>query len=183
MSDLLLEKAYNCYIVYLDNLNYGKVSQNYCLLYDAILTISNNIEDKKYIQYFENNLNCSDLFPLNITADVNRKILWTLNNSSTVLSSFVWNEIPVPKNGLFSFTTNSLPGFNYLYISIPQSTQIIILNELNMQIYDSLSSSSSTNQLFELVGTQTVGGTANNVYKKKNVYNTFNGVLFKVQII
>lgn len=182
MNTLLLEKAFNCYLIYLDNLNYGKVSQSYCLLYDAILMISNNIDDKKFAQYFENNLDCPKLHSLNITEDMNRKILWTLNSSPTLLSSFTWNEIPTPSNGVFQFTTNNLYGFNYLYVSIPQDVETILYNELDMQIYNSTVAPSGSNQLFELVGTMNVGNTINNVYKKKNVYNTNNGVLFKVKI-
>lgn len=182
MTDTLLQKAYNCYLVFLDNLNYGKVSKNYCLIYDAILCIANNVEDKQFIQYFENNLECGSLYSLNITTDMNRKILWTLNSSSTVLDGFSWNQISVPKNGTYEFTTNSLTGFNYLYIATPQEATVIIYNELNIPVFNSTLPTNSSNQLFELVGTKTVGTTTNNVYKKKNVYNTFNPVLFKVQI-
>lgn len=182
MNDTLLQKAYNCYLVFLDNLNYGKVNQNYCLVYDAILLIANNIEDKQYIQYFENNLECGSLYTLNITTDMNRKILWTLSSSSTPLDNFVWNEIAANKNATYQFTTNSLPGFNYLYIATPQDKSVIIYNELNMPVFDSSAAPNGNNQLFELVGTKTVGNNTNNIYKKKNVYNTFNPVLFKVQI-
>ena len=183
MSDLLLEKAYNCFIVYLDRLNYGRTNQNYCLLYDAILTLANDITDKQFVEYFEANLDCGTRYELQITEDMERKILWTLNSSEIVLDTFVWNEIPVPEDGTFQFTTNSLGGFNYLYISIPQGVNSYFFNELNMQIFDSLAAPTAPNQIFHLVGTMTLeNGSVNNVYRKDDVYNTYNPVLFKVKI-
>jgi len=56
--DNLLEKSYNCYIRYLNKLNKGNTEQDYCILYGAILCLKANITDKKYIEYFTNNLNC-----------------------------------------------------------------------------------------------------------------------------
>ena len=183
MSNILLEKAYNCFIVYLDRLSYGKVNQSYCLLYDAILAIANNIQEPQYIQYFENNLDCINMYYLNITDSMNRKILWTLHDSDILLNSFSWNEIDAPINDTYQFTTNSKISFNYLYVSIPQGVNSMIFNELNVQIFDSLVGPNATNQLFSLVGTMTLpNGSVNNVYRKNDVYNTYNPVLFKVKI-
>lgn len=55
--DNLLTKSYNSYLKLLTNMNYGKTEENYCLLYDSILCLKNNITDTKYIQYFINNIN------------------------------------------------------------------------------------------------------------------------------
>lgn len=182
-SNVLLEKAYNCYIAYLDNLNYGKVTQNYCLLYDAILMIANDITDQQYVEYFESNLDCNRRYVLNITDDMGRQILWTLNDSEVVLGNFNWTTIDAPINTTYQFTTNSLGGFNYVYISVPQTVNMLIFNELNVQIQDSLAPGTNPNQLFTLVGTMTLeNGNTNNVWKKKDVYNTINPVLFKVKI-
>lgn len=57
--DNLLEKTYNCYISYLNNLNFGKTEQNYSLIYGAILVLKYNITDARTVQYFENNLHCN----------------------------------------------------------------------------------------------------------------------------
>lgn len=57
--DKLKEKIINCYKQYLTNLTYGITTQDYKLLYGAILLAKNNINDQKYIEYFINNLNCS----------------------------------------------------------------------------------------------------------------------------
>lgn len=56
--DNLLEKSYNCYMRYLNNLNKGNIEQDYHVLYDSILCLKANITDTKYIEYFTNNLNC-----------------------------------------------------------------------------------------------------------------------------
>lgn len=179
----LLEKAYNCYIRFLNRLNYGNVTQNYCLLYDAILYIANDLDEEQFYQYFVNNLDCGTRYPLDITEDMDRLILWTLNESSVVLNTFQWNTIPAPADGTFSFTTNQLEGYNWLYISVPQDVNMYIYNELNMQLYDSLAPVDGVNQLFNLVGTMTtVNGDTNNVYRKNEVFNSHNRPLFKVKI-
>ena len=55
----LLQKTYNCYIFFLNNLNFGKVNQNYDLVYNATLLINSGITEPRYIEYFESNLNCN----------------------------------------------------------------------------------------------------------------------------
>lgn len=55
----LLQKTYNCYISYLNNLNFGKVNQKYDLLYGSIIFLKSGITDAKVIEYFESNLNCN----------------------------------------------------------------------------------------------------------------------------
>jgi len=184
MNNILLEKAYNCYMIYLDHLNYGKVNQNYCMVYGAILAIANNITDEQFVQYFEEHLLCENpLYKLTITEDMDRYILWTLSPSDVLLSNFSWNEIPAPTNTTYPFTTNSLYGFNYLYVSVPQNENFIIYNELNMSLYDSSIGAGELNQIFTLIGTMTLdNGNVNNVYKKNDVYNTNNSVLFKVRL-
>jgi hypothetical protein len=54
----LIEQVVNCYIKYLNNLSYGITTQDYKLLYGAILALKNNIKDEKYLEYFKNNLCC-----------------------------------------------------------------------------------------------------------------------------
>jgi hypothetical protein len=44
------------YSEFLTNLTWGKINQNYDLLYSAVLMIKNNIADEKYVQYINNNL-------------------------------------------------------------------------------------------------------------------------------
>jgi hypothetical protein len=177
----LLEKAYNCYLVYLDNLNYGNVTQNDCLLYDAILTIANNIQEEQYIQYFVANLFCGNKYPLTITSDMNRLIAWTLNESETVSNTFDWHLINAPTNVTYPIQTNSEVGFRYFYLSIPQGSNFTVTNELNMQLYDSALPKENLNQIFTFVGTATMeNGQVNNIYRKDDVYNATNSVLFKV---
>lgn len=182
----LLEKAYNCYIRYLNKLNYGTVTQNYCLLYDSILYIANDINDEQFYQYFVNNLNCKGAgssFELDITDNMDRLILWTLNSSDTVLGTFTWNTVPAPQSGNYSFVTNSVSGYNWLYLSVPQDVNLLIYNELNIQLYDSNIAAGNPSQLFTLVGTMTtVNGHTNNVYRKNDVFNSLNSVLFKITI-
>ena len=59
MVNLLL-KSYNCYISYLDNLNFGRTDQNYNLLYDSVILLKSNINNPKFIEYFINNLSCNE---------------------------------------------------------------------------------------------------------------------------
>jgi len=179
----LLEKAYNCYLIYLDKLNYGNVNQEYCLVYDAILAISNNITDEKYRQYFVNNLLCPTKYPLTITSEMNKMIMWTLNSSSNILNNFNWNNISPTGKNLYEFTTNSVPGFNFLYLSIPEDVSFIVMNELNMVIQNNLKSAGDVNQLFIFIGTSTVNGKINNIWRKKDVFNSLNKVSFKIQTI
>lgn len=61
----LLNKSYNSYIYFLDNLNNGNTNYEYELLYQAILCLKNNITDKKYVEYFESNL----LLPIRYNID------------------------------------------------------------------------------------------------------------------
>lgn len=56
--DKLLTKSFNCYMAFLTRLNKGNTSQDYCILYDSILCLKHNITEKKYLEYFTNNLNC-----------------------------------------------------------------------------------------------------------------------------
>lgn len=179
----LLQKAYDCYLVYLDNLNYGNVTQNDCLLYDAILTIANNIQEERYIQYFVANLFCGDKYPLTITSDMDRLIAWTLNEEETVDNLFDWHELEAPTNTTYRVTTNSEIGFRFFYLSIPQGVNVTIMNELDMVLYDSTLPANNVNQVFSLSGTMVMeGGQINNIYRKDDIYNATNSILFKVKI-
>lgn len=179
----LLQRAYNCYLVYLDNLNYGKVDQNYCLVYDAILTIANNIEEEQYREYFIANLLCGERYPLTITTDMDRQLAWTLNESETVTNMFDWHYLGTPSNTTYFINTNALVGFNFFHLSIPQGTNFMVQNELNIVLYDSSLPASGVNQIFSLTGTMTMpNGYTNNTFKKDDVYNTTNSVLFKVTL-
>lgn len=180
----LLNRAYNCYLVYLDNLNYGKVDQNYCLLYDAVLTIANNIDEEKYMQYFVANLLCASPYNnLEITDDMDRIMAWTLNSSETVTNEFDWHEISTPTNKTYPINTNTEVGFRFFYLSVPQGTNFIVTNELNMQLYDSALPADNPSQIFSLMGTVTMdNGQTNNVYRKDDVYNASNSVLFNVKL-
>ncbi len=66
MDNELLEKAYNCYIRFLSNMNYGRYSENYELIKDSIACITEDISDKKFIEYFTSNLTCPIFFPIQI---------------------------------------------------------------------------------------------------------------------
>ena len=177
----LLEKTYNCYIRFLDNLNYGRISYPYDILYDATLCLKNNITDAKYVQFFENNLVCPIRYPIVITSTMKRMIGWYLspNGSNT---TFIWNEKEVPTNTTYYIDVTAKSGFNYLYFSIPQNVRFTIYNTLDIQLYDS-SLPDSASQLFMLTGTTTTSkGATNNVFRKKDVYATSTPTTYKIKI-
>lgn len=171
MANELLSKAYNCYLQFLSNMNYGRINQCYSLLYDAILSLKENITDIQYTQYFENNLICPEVFTLNEIEPM-RILAWHLNSNSDA-SSYVWEEIMVPTLGEYSFTTHTKYGLNFLYLSIPPNTNFIVYNALGNVIHNSTLPEGGTNQLFTLVGTSLMtNGAINQVWKKIDPFNT-----------
>lgn len=54
--DSLLQKTYNSYIIFLNNLNFGKTDQKYDLLYNSVIFIKSGIIDPKIYEFFESNL-------------------------------------------------------------------------------------------------------------------------------
>jgi hypothetical protein len=177
----LLEKAYNCYMSLLFNMNYGKTDTDYCVLYDSVLALDNNITEPKYVQYFENNLLCQTKYPLNITTAMEREIAWFLSPNSTN-TSFIWNPKETPTLSTYYVSISPKSGFNYLYFSIPQDVNFIIYNTLDMVLYNS-SLIDSADQLFILVGTTTTSkGATNNVYRKKDVYATSTPTNYKISL-
>lgn len=179
----LIEKAYNCYIAYLNRLNYGKVDQSYCLLYDAILAIANDITEEKYLEYFINNLTCPILYQIEEAENINRMISWTLSSEETPDATFSWTELAAQTDTTYYVITSELVGFNFFYVSVPQSSNCIIYNELDMVLYNSTLSAADPSQAFSLAGTLTTSeGQANNILRKNDVYNTTHPVLFKVKL-
>lgn len=177
----LEEKVVNCYKYYLTRLTYGITNQNYCMLYGAILAIKNNITDTKYTQYFYNNLNCPNMgvtFPTKSTSyDV---FSWTLSPSSTVQSNFVWNNIRIGTGGTFTLRTPSTMGYNFLYITAPVNRGIKIYDEMSDLVFNSTGSGSYE---FAAVGEIVTGNHRTNiVYRKNNVYNTYNSVTYYITI-
>lgn len=178
----LSEKVANCYKYYLTRLSYGITNQDYCLLYWAILTLKNNITDNKYIQYFYNNLVCPTSggisFPQNDeTFDV---ISWTLNPSDTLSPDFVYISTRASIAGTYIIRTTSTIGYNFLYITVPVSRNVKIYDEMSDLIFDS---SGTGSYEFEYVGEIITGNNRSNaVYRKSNVYNTYNPVTYYVKI-
>lgn len=178
----LLEKAYNCYIAYLDRLNYGRVSQNYSLLYDSILCLKNVISEEKFIQYFENNLLCPERFALNITTAMERIIAWDLSTSYTALS-FIWNELPAPMLASYNFTTDAEFGLSFLYLAVPPDANFILYNSLGFVIHDSTIDQNANGQNFKLYGSALMSnGSTNNVWRKDEPYDSSKPIDFKIKL-
>ena len=176
----LLEKFVNCYNSYLDKLTYGIIPKDYSLLYNSYLLLKTNINNPRYIQYYYNNLKCPIKIKLIVSDDMNRLISYALNPSGTLLNSFSWNEIDITSLRTYSVTNESLSGYNYIYISVPQDLNCAIYDALNNLLFNS---AIPGNYQFSLVGTTTTSKEkVNVVYKKKNVYNTFNPVTFYVKL-
>lgn len=176
----LLEKFINCYNTYLDNLTWGIYNKNYDVLYQSCLLLRTQIDNPRYIQYYYNNLKCPVKIKLTVSDDMNRLISYSLNSSSSLLSTFTWDEIDISTLRTYPITTYSLSGYNFLYISVPQDLNCVIYDELNNLLFNS--AIPGTYQ-FTLVGTVTTSREkVNAVYKKKNVFNTFNPVTFYVKL-
>ena len=178
----LLQKAYNCYITYLDGLNYGRYSQNYCLLYDSILCLKNVITDEKYIQYFDNNLLCPERFTLNITEQMERIIAWDLSTSYTS-NSFVWNDLIAPMLATYTFNTDAEVGLHFIYLAIPQDVNFIVYNSLGFILHDSTKPQTDPGQNFQLYGTAIMSnGSTNNVWRKNDPFDSGREIEFKIKI-
>jgi len=183
MGNILLKKAYNCYIQFVNNLNYGRVSQDYNILYDAILSLKENISDVQFVQYFENNLFCPELFQLNITEEMSKTFAWDLNIDDNT-TDFIWKEIQLISLGDYNFVTNTKYGLNFLYVAIPPETNFIIYDVLGNILHNSTISEDTPGQLFTLMGTSQMStGVMNQVWKKKNPFSTTTyPVEFKIKL-
>ena len=169
----LKEKAINCYISFLTKLNYGLINQDYSILYATVLCIKNNITDRKYQEYFYNNLNCNMGVKL-VDSNLMRMIIgYTLNSSGTFSDSFVFNETQIPNKGTYDLETHSLYGFNYLYISVPKG--------VDFSIYDALGNN-ITNEFIYVGEKVTSLLETNSIYRKDNVYNSINSINFNIKI-
>ena len=178
--DKLEEKVVNCFSSYIKKLNCGKTHIDYCTLYDAVLLLKNDITEQKYMQYYYNNLNCPINIKLIKTNEMDRVIGFALDSAPTVQPTFSWTETDSPTLKTYQITTNSVSGYNFLYISTPPEVDVRINDALGNLLYDS---SIAGDYEFELAGTVTTSkGQENLVYKKKNVYNSFNPVSFNVTL-
>lgn len=176
----LKEKIVNCYKQYLTRLTYGIVNQDYCLLYGAVLTVKNNITDNKFIQYFENNLICSKTISLADIDTLSNVISWTISSSSVIPNSANFTDIAAPTAGSYTLTTTRVIGYNFLYISAPEHRNVKFYNELNALVFDSRDPGTYD---FSYVGTIVTGdGSTNKVYKKDDVFNTFNPVTYYINL-
>ena len=158
----LLEKAYNCYITYLDRLNFGRTNQDYGLLYNACLAIDNNISVEQYNQFFINNLLCPTKYILHMD-EISNIIAWDLSTKIDE-TSFIWKETQAPSSGTYTITVGSESGLHFVYFSIPQDVEFKIYNALDMVLHDSTLIETAPGQLFKLAGTtMTSNGSTNNV--------------------
>lgn len=165
---MLKEKIVNCYKQYLTKLNCGIIGQNYCLLYKAILSVKNNISDKKYVEFFENNLNCPITIKLTAMDKIPNVISWV---EATVLSNdTVFTEISAPTAGNYTILTNKVPGYNFLYITAPSDRNVRIYDDFNDIVFDS--KAAGTYQFSYVGNLTTSNGSINKIYRKNNVYNS-----------
>jgi hypothetical protein len=86
-------------------------------------------------------------------------------------------------DGIYTFTTLSVDGFNFLYLSVPEGKALKIQNSLDIILYDSERPSSDDDQQFCITGKiVTSNGTINNVFRKNDIYNSHNPAFFKIRI-
>lgn len=177
----LLEKVLNCYKAHLTNLTYGITNRNYSLLYGAVLLLKNNITEDRFVEYFYNNLTCTGNIVLPQTEEELDLISWTINSSDVVLENFVFTSFSAPTVGTYSITTNSVVGYNFLYITAPENRGVKIYDSLTELVFDS--SVPSENYEFSEVGEIIVSNNkTNKVYRKNNVYNSYNPVTYYIKI-
>lgn len=106
---------------------------------------------------------------------------WGLSQSETIDENLVWNKIQYNSGTTTTLVNNIVPGYNFLYISVPKDSSLAIYNALNILLYNNLLDDSG--QLFSYIGEyQTPGGATNDVYRKNDVYNTGQQVLFYLTI-
>jgi hypothetical protein len=177
----LEEKVVNCFDTYLKNLNYGKASKPSKLLYDAILYLRNRLDNDAIEAFLYNNLRCKNNIKLTETSSMKRVLSVTLSPSEEPLSTFIWKEYKAPVDADYTLTTTSTPGFNFVYISVPQDKNFIITNALGHVLFNSLLIPSEQN--FTLAGTvRTTKGQTNAVYRGNNIFNGHNPVKFIVKL-
>jgi len=175
----LIEKSINCYIQYINNLSYGIQPGNYEILYKSILLLKNNITDAKYIEYFNNNLVCRTTVKLVEQLTNLDVISWAVAEEDTLPESPNFLTTSAPYAGKYKITTPSVIGYNFLYITAPKHKNIRIYDEMNDLLFDS----SYINNEFVYSGNViTQKGRTNAVYRKNNVFNTLNPIIYYITL-
>lgn len=178
--DNLMEKALTCYKKYLTNLNCGVTDQCYDMLYNALIYNDSGLNNQTYYQYFFNNLKCGGSVTPTIgySGDV---ISIAVSSEETIDNTFEWDELEVSEPRIYTLVSQSIPGYNYVYISVPNNKNFKITDALGNILYDS---TSQGNYSFEYAGKITTDNNrTNKAYKKTNVFNTINPVKFNVELI
>lgn len=176
----LIQKVANCYQYYLNRLSYGITSQNYDLLYNAVLFLKSGLTDARFEEFFTNNLTCVGDIVLPQIDSITSMIAWALNSTGTVDPSTVFMSSEIPDFGTFSITTNSITGYNYLYIAVPKNKNIQIYDQMTNLMFDSTVSGSYD---FTYVENLTMSNQSiDAVYRKNDVFNTYNPITYYVKI-
>lgn len=103
-------------------------------------------------------------------------IAWTVNPKDSINSVHLWPNIKLAKYKDYYITNDTIPGFNFLYIYLPCNAHFIIYNYLNLVLFDS--SMPEDKQLFTIVSNDN----GYLILRKKDVYNTYHPVTFKITI-
>ena len=116
-------------------------------------------------------------------SEVQADVFWTLDQAEAIEVDFNWVNLQVNHNEITGFVTYTENTFQFLYVSVPQNSILTLYNELNYVLYDSTVEDSAPTQLFYLIGTMTTPyGVINDVYRKKDQFNTNNPILFKIKV-
>lgn len=83
-----------------------------------------------------------------------------------------YTTLTYAENSFITFSTSGVTGFNYLFISLPDSKNYIIYNALDINI-------TST---FSKVGTYVVGAVTNAILRSDDVFATDTPVTYKIYI-
>jgi hypothetical protein len=108
------------------------------MLYNATLLIKADIDNIRYIQYFENRLNPKKFITLTEFPKVG------LGISKTVGVPSVFNETYIPEAKQYVLKTNKVMGENYIFFSVPEEFDFSIYDQGGVNITDDLTIVSET---------------------------------------
>lgn len=156
------------------------------LLANTVLYPEYTQADNSEMEASTANYDCGFVFDEEISLDAIAPtsvnvISYAIDASDTLLPTFTWTETEVSESTtVYTITTSSVPGYNFLYFSFPPNVKYIMYDAIGTVLVDS---TNPGDYEFEEVGTVfTSKGVANIVYKKKSVYNTANPVPFTIKI-
>jgi len=117
------------------------------MLYNAILLIKADIDNIRYIQYFENRLNPKKFITLTEFPKVRLGISKTVDVPNT------FNETCIPEVKQYVLKTNKVMGENYIFFGVPEGFIFSLYDQEGVDITDDLTIVSETLYRTPLINT------------------------------